>query len=111
MLSRSSLNSLVVLQNNSLKHESYIEQYSTYVDFKYIYESLTHCAQVEEVNYHIHDMLLYHLGKFCIPQIERVHVIREAHSSRISGHFGVSKTMAQIQRYCYWPRMYETIVK
>jgi len=41
----------------------------------------------------------------------REHVIREAHSSRISGHFGVSKKMAQIQRYCYCPRMYETIVK
>jgi hypothetical protein len=63
------------------------------------------------VNYHVHDRLLYHLGKLCIPQGERVHVIREAHSSRVSGHFGVGKTMAQLQRYCYWPRMNETIAK
>ena len=42
MLSRSSLNALVVLQNSSLKHESYVEQYSTDDDFKDIYESLTH---------------------------------------------------------------------
>ena len=44
---------------------------------------------MEEVNYHVHDRLLYHLGKLCIPQAERVHVIREAHSSLVSGHFGV----------------------
>ena len=66
---------------------------------------------MEEVNFHVHDRLLYHLGKLCIPQTERAHVIWEAHSSRISGHFGVSKTMAQLQRYFYWPRMYETIFK
>jgi len=37
MLSIPSLNALVVLQNSSLKHESYIEQYSIEVDFKEIY--------------------------------------------------------------------------
>lgn len=110
MLSRPSLNASVVLQNSSLKLEIYVEKYSTDVDFKDIYESLTHGTQVEEVNFHIHDRLLYHLGKLCIPQKESAHVIWEAHSSRIAGHFGVSKTMVQIQRYSYWPCMYETIV-
>jgi len=38
-------------------------------------------------------------------------VIREAHASRVSGHFGVGKTVAQLQRYCYWSQMNETIVK
>lgn len=42
MLSRPYLNALVVLHCSSLKHESYIEQYSTYVDFKDICEPLTH---------------------------------------------------------------------
>ena len=111
MLSRPSLNASIVLQNSSLKLEIYLEKYSTYFDFKDIYESLTHGTQVEEVNFHVHNMLLYHLGKLCIPQTERAHVIREAHSSRISGHFGVSKTMVKIKRYCYQPHIYETIVK
>jgi len=83
MLSRPSLNSSIILQNSSLAHESYIEQYAKDIDFKYVYESLTHGAQVEGVNYHVHDRLLYHIGKLCIPQGERVHVIREAHSSRV----------------------------
>ena len=44
-----------------------------------------------------------------LPQIERVNIIQEAHTSLISGHFGVSKTVAQLQRFCYWPQMNETV--
>ena len=36
-------------------------------------------------------------------------MIREAHTSLILGHFGVSKIIAQLQRFCYWPRMNETV--
>lgn len=95
MLSRPSLNASIILQNSSLAHESYIEQYARDSDFMDVYDSLTNGAQVEELDYHVHDRLLYHLGKLCIPHDKRVHVIREAHSSRIAGHFGVGKTLAQ----------------
>jgi hypothetical protein len=40
-----------------------------------------------------------------------MHVIIEAHTSLISGHFGVGKTIPQLQRFCYWPRMYENMSK
>ena len=40
-----------------------------------------------------------------------MHVIREAHSSHIAGHFGVGKTLTQLKRYFYWPRMNETMSK
>ena len=52
-----------------------------------------HGSQNEELEYHIHDKLLYHIGKICIPQSERVHVIREAHNSLILGHFCVEKKL------------------
>jgi len=61
------------------------------------------------LDYDIKDKLSYHLGKLCIPQTERVNIIREAHTSLISGHFGVSKAIAQLQRFYYWPRMNETV--
>ena len=83
-----SLNASVVMHKISLVHESYVEQYRTDDDFKDAYESVIHDAQ-----------------------IERVQVIREVHLSQIAGYFCVSKTMAQSQRYYYWPYMYETIVK
>ena len=44
MLSRPSLNALVILQNDSLANESYIEQYVANTDFKDVYQSLTHGA-------------------------------------------------------------------
>jgi len=102
MLSKYSLLVSVILQNSSLAHESYIEQYVANTIFKDVCESLTHGAQVEEVNYHVHNRLFYHLGKLCIPQGERRHVIMEAHSSVASGHVGVGKEMAQLQIFFYF---------
>ena len=60
-------------------------------------------SQNEELDYHIHEKLLHHLGKICIPQSERMHVIKEAHTSLILGHFEVRKIVAQIQKFCYCP--------
>ena len=75
------------MQNSPLAHNSYIEQYTHDEDFKYVYEYLMNGTQTEKLNYHINDNLLYHLGKIYIPQSERVHVIRESHTSLISSHF------------------------
>ena len=38
-------------------------------------------------------------------------MLREAHTSLIAGHFGVSKTMAQLQQFCYWPHVQETVIR
>lgn len=48
MLSKPSINSSIDLQHSSLGHESYIEQYVKYEDFKDVYEKLVICTQVEE---------------------------------------------------------------
>ena len=99
MIYRPIVSASVILKHNSTMYESYVEQYALDVDFKEVYATLCHSNQVEELDYHVHDKLLYHLGKLCIPQGERVNIIREAHSSLIVGHFGVGKTMANLQRY------------
>jgi hypothetical protein len=101
MLSRPIISASVILKHSPIMHESYVEQYDLDIDFKEVYETLCHSNHVEELDYHVHDNLLYHLGKLCIPQGERINIIREAHSSLIAGHFGVGKTMANLQRYCY----------
>jgi len=66
MLSRPSINAYTILKHNSMTHESYIEQYFKDEDFKYIYATLIYGNQVEELDYHMNDKLLYHLGKLCI---------------------------------------------
>jgi hypothetical protein len=49
----------------------------------------------------MHENLLYHLAKLCIPRDEIVNVIIEAHTSLISSHFGAGKIVAQLHRYFY----------
>ena len=109
MLSKPIVNSAIILKHNSIMHESYIEQYVNDSDFQDVYENLSKGNQSEELDYHVHNSLLYHLGKLCIPRGERNNIIREAHTSLIVGHFSVGKTLAHLQRYCYWPHMNESV--
>ena len=90
-------------------HEIYVKKYAFDNDFQDVYANLSQGKQVEELDYHVHNKLLYHLGKLCIPQGERVNVIIEANTSLILGHFDVRKIMAHLQRYCYWPCMLESM--
>ena len=94
MLSRPIINASTILKHNSVLHESYIKQYAQDIEFKDVYATLSRAKRVEELDYHVKDRLLYHCGKLCIPQTERVKIIREAHTSLISGHFRVSKIVA-----------------
>jgi hypothetical protein len=110
MLSRPIISALVILKQSPIMHESYVEQYALDTDFKEVNETLCHSNHVEELDYHVHNNLLYHLGKLCIPQRERINIIREAHSSLIAGHFGVVKTMANLQRYFYWLKTNESVL-
>jgi hypothetical protein len=38
-------------------------------------------------------------------------LIREAHTSKVAGNFGVGKTIANLQRYVYWTRMKKYVAK
>lgn len=101
MLSRPPIFASIILHNASLSFEIYVEQYANDDEFKEIYEKLTHGSQVD--NYHLQGKLLYHLGKLCIPTGERVHVIREVHTSLVFGHFSIEKTLCHVQRFFFWP--------
>jgi hypothetical protein len=96
IMSRPFFSSSVILKHNSTMHERYVEQYALYVDFKEVYTTLFHSNQVEELDYYVHDTILYQIGNLCIPQGKRVNIIREAHSSLIAGHFGVGKTVVNL---------------
>ena len=93
----------------SFSFESYVEQYANDYNFKEVYAKLTHGSQVD--NYHLQGKLLYHLGKLCIPIGERVRVIRETHTSLVSKHFGVEKTLCHIERFCFWPHMKNIVTR
>ena len=67
MLSRPIVSASIILNHNSIMHESYAEQYTLDNDFKDVYETLCQTNQVGKLDYHVHDKILYHLGKLCIP--------------------------------------------
>ena len=68
MLSRTIISASTLLKNDSIAHDIYIEQYAHDIDFQDVYASLSKGNQVEEKYYHMHNNLLFHLGKLCIPR-------------------------------------------
>jgi hypothetical protein len=78
MLSRLVINESTILMYNPLSHEIYHEQYVRDDNFKELYDALNH--DNHQLGYYMHDILLYHLEKLCLPRDERVNVIREAHT-------------------------------
>lgn len=67
MLSRPIVNAYVILKHNSIMHEIYIVQYAKDDNFKDVYATLSQGNHVEELDYNVHNKLLYHLGKLCVP--------------------------------------------
>jgi hypothetical protein len=60
--------------------------------------------------------IIYKMGystnwESCVYPKEENQLMREAHTSQIARHFGVRKTIANLQRYVYWPKMQEQISK
>ena len=84
ILSRPIISASTLLKKYSVVHESWIEQYAHDIDFRDVYASLSEGNHVKEKDYHMHNNLLFHLGKMCIPQGKRLSVMRESHSSLIS---------------------------
>jgi len=67
MLSRTIVIASIILKHNFVFYESYIEQYVNNSDIQEVYASLSQGNQIEELDYHVHNNFLYHLGKLCIP--------------------------------------------
>ena len=58
----------------------------------------------------VHDSLLYRKGKLCVPPgPKRKILLQQAHDLISSGHPGVARTYAKLQRSYYWPRMYQDV--
>ncbi|OMP09092.1 hypothetical protein COLO4_05809 [Corchorus olitorius] len=81
----------------------YKEQYIEDTCFQNAYQQLEAGNNMD--GYHLEDGLLFKGGKLCVPSESRLKLIREAHHSLVAGHFGIHKTVANLQRYVYWPNM------
>jgi hypothetical protein len=61
------------------------------------------------------DGLLYEMSqgnpRLCIPKADRLQgdIIREHHDAPTAGHFGITKTVAQVQRLYWWPALRQDV--
>ena len=58
----------------------------------------------DKADYPLQNGLLYKLDKLCVPKFELLLLIREVHTSKVTGNFGVGKTVDNLQNYVYYPR-------
>lgn len=63
------------------------------------------------LEYHLHDVLLYMLDKLCVPKVELLQLIREAHTYKLTENFGVGMIVANLQRYVCWPKIQEHLTR
>jgi hypothetical protein len=78
-------------------------------DFATTYQLLGTGATV--TNFHIHVIILCHLGHLCVPTSECAKLIWEAHYNQVAEHFGVEKTVAILQKHFYWPKLRHDVNK
>ena len=60
----------------------------------------------EFVEYILQEGLLFKGGQLCIPKGSiRENIINEKHCGSLAWHFGVDKTLEQVRRFYFWPKL------
>jgi hypothetical protein len=90
---------------DSSGHETYgwPQLYETDPDFTTTYQMLGANEVVN--NFHLEDGLLCHMVHICVPSSEQVKMIREAHYSRVAGHFVIEKIVVMLHKHLYWLKL------
>jgi hypothetical protein len=102
------------MQMDPFTHGAFREAYIEYEYFKKVFQQLQSQIHIEKGDrkddYNFQNGLLYKLDKHYVPKGERLHLIKEAYTSKVARHFGVGKTVANLQRtYVYFCRMQEDV--
>ena len=83
--------------------------YKSDPEFGHTYQTLLEGQHVPD--FHLKDALLCHLGHLCVPSSECSKMIGEAHYSHAARHFGIEKIVAVLQKYFYWPNLWQDVGK
>ncbi|CAL2237496.1 unnamed protein product [Prunus armeniaca] len=95
---------LVAMQLQPVILFEYVTSYDNDPEFKLFFDKLQHGKPCQ---FEMKDGLIFKGKQLCIPNNgNRLRWIREVHTSRCAGHFGVDKTLLNLQRYVYWPQMH-----
>lgn len=114
-LSRPPPTSLAILEIRCANFDHWKEQYVTDPDFQETWTALQNSTVVNQtpfLDYHIKNGWLYKFNLLCVPHsADRLLLIREAHASAYGGHFGITKTIQNLQRHFHWPSMQSQVEK
>ena len=96
---------------NSCGHETsdWPLLYKSDPEFGHTYQTLLEGQQVAD--FHLQDALLCHLGHLCVPSSECAKLISGAHYNKVSGKFGVEKTMVVLRKNSYWLNLRQDVGK
>jgi hypothetical protein len=88
-------------------HDAYKEAYTEDEDFKEVFQQLQGQIHVEEgdnkVDYHLQNGLLYKLDKLYVPKGEILHLIREAHTSKLQDILVLGRQLLTYKGMCTGP--------
>jgi len=96
---------------NSCGHETsdWPLHYKRNPEFSHTYRTILEGEKV--LDFHLWDALLCNMGHLCVPSSECAKMIFEAHYSQVVGHFRVEKMVAVLQKYFYWPNIWQDVRK
>jgi hypothetical protein len=89
----------MIMHLEPFTHELLSEDYEGDEHFRGFYNQLKleRVVTVMEGNeYHLQDGFLNKLEKLCIPREKKVQLMREEHTSRVAGNFGMKRTMVNM---------------
>eukprot|EP00253_Pinus_taeda_P021142 PITA_21142 len=85
------------------------ELYPTDTEFMEAYEACQNPLLRNDskwLDYNLQEGLLFKGGQLCIPNCSmRENIIQEKHNGGLAGHFGIDKTVAQVQHFYFWPKL------
>ncbi|CAL8137529.1 unnamed protein product [Prunus armeniaca] len=95
---------LVAMQLQPAVLSKYVTSYDSDQEFKMFFDKL---QRGKPFQFQMKDGLMFKGKQLCIPNNgDRMQWIRESHTSRCACHFGVDKTLLNLQCYVYWPQMH-----
>lgn len=61
---------------------------------------------VNSLNFLLHNGFFFKGSQLCVCKFSmRENIIKEKHSGSLGGHFGLDKTLEQVRRFYYWPKL------
>uniref|UniRef100_A0A2N9HIL9 CCHC-type domain-containing protein n=1 Tax=Fagus sylvatica TaxID=28930 RepID=A0A2N9HIL9_FAGSY len=103
---------LSMMSTNITGFERLRDEYESCPDFGQVHATLSSAPHPTIEDYTIQDGYLFKANKLCIPRTSvRDFLVWELHAGGLAGHFGLDKTIEEVERQFYWPGLKRDVAK